>query len=54
MKKLLVLLFVATLLLAAPAKVSADIYPDWDWNGVVWVYLGTGDPGDPPPPLPVR
>ena len=49
MKKLFVLLFIATLFLTVPAKASADISPDWNWNGVEWIYVGDGDPIDPPP-----
>lgn len=51
MKKLFVLLLLVTLMFTNPVKASGDSYPDWDWNGIVWVYVGTGEPGDPPPPF---
>jgi len=49
MKKMFVLLFVIIMSLTTQVKAEADIYPDWNWNGVVWVYVGSGEPDDPPP-----
>ena len=50
MKKLFALMFVVALSLNVFASTPpVDIYPDWDWNGVAWVYVGDGDPIDTPP-----
>ena len=52
MKRLFVLLVLAMLIFTNPVRATSDPYPDWDWNGVQWVYVGDGDPIDPPPPPP--
>ncbi|NOR46066.1 MAG: hypothetical protein GQ534_10825 [Candidatus Delongbacteria bacterium] len=52
MKKLILGLLILATVFTAPLNASADPYPDWDWNGVEWVYSGDGNqPMPPPPPL---
>lgn len=53
MKKLILGLLILATIFTAPLNASADPYPDWDWNGTQWVFVGDGDITNPPPP-PVR
>ena len=58
MKKLKKLLLAAALAatLSYGSEVFADeVYPDWLWIGIGWVYTGVLDGEDPiPPPPPIK
>lgn len=51
MRKLITAALIAFSLLSEPVFCDNDPYPDWDWINGHWVWVGTGDPGDPPPPI---
>ena len=49
MKKLILGLLILAAIFTAPLNATTDPYPNWDWDGIRWVYVGDGDPTDPPP-----
>ena len=50
MKKIILGLLILAVVLTTPLNATTDPYPDWDWNGIQWIYVGSGNPPLPPPP----
>ena len=52
MKRLLVLIAIIAMMFSANLRAEVSQDENWVWAGITWVYVGSGDPGDPPPPPP--
>ena len=50
MKKMILAVLILVSIFTAPLNASPDLHPDWVLVGTGWVYVGGGDPTDPPPP----
>ena len=50
MKKLILVVLILVSMFTSQLNATADPYPDWDWVIDHWVWIGSGDPTDPPPP----
>jgi len=50
MKRIAAIALIALSLLTTPAFAD-DPYLYWVWLNGSWVWVGSGDPSDPPPPI---
>lgn len=51
MKKMLLLALITVTFVTSPVYADDDPYLYWVWLNGTWVWAGTGDPSDPPPPV---
>ena len=53
MKKLFLIMLILMSMFTTQLNASpGDLYPNWDWVIDHWVWVGSGDPTDPPPSPP--